>query len=66
LASGCNAAAPRAILVPVSLWNRGHDHLLAPRRLAMRQIMEIGLSRWNQTEIPSVALWQSYFPFCQV
>jgi len=28
--------------------------------------MEIGLSRWNQTEIPSVALWQSYFPFCRV
>lgn len=32
----------------------------------MRRLMEIGLSRWNQTETPSVDLWQTYFPFCQV
>jgi hypothetical protein len=36
----------------------------------MRRMMEIGLCRGlaerNQPEAPSVALWQSYFPFCQV
>jgi glycosyltransferase involved in cell wall biosynthesis len=45
---------------------RIYDRLLAPRRLSMRRIMEIGLSRWNQTESPSVSLWQTYFPFCEV
>ncbi|RWA58814.1 glycosyltransferase [Mesorhizobium sp.] len=49
---------------------RIYDRLLSPRRLSMRQLMEIGLCRGlaegNQTETPSVALWQSYFPFCQV
>ena len=28
--------------------------------------MEVGLSRWERKEIPSVDLWRSYFPFCQV
>jgi glycosyltransferase involved in cell wall biosynthesis len=49
---------------------RIYDRLLADRRFSMRRLMEIGLCRGlaegNQTETPSVALWQSYFPFCQV
>jgi hypothetical protein len=49
---------------------RIYDRLLSSRRLSTRRLMEIGLSRGraerNQTEIPSVALWQSFFPFCQV
>ncbi|CDX40907.1 hypothetical protein MPLDJ20_310003 [Mesorhizobium plurifarium] len=49
---------------------RTYDRLLANRRLSMRGLMEIGLCRGlaegNQSETPSVALWQSYFPFCQV
>ncbi|WP_292589123.1 hypothetical protein [Mesorhizobium sp.] len=49
---------------------RIYDRLLSARRLSMRRLMEIGLCRGlaerNQTETPSVALWQSYFPFCQV
>ncbi|MER8811268.1 glycosyltransferase [Mesorhizobium australicum] len=48
---------------------RIYDRLLSSRRLAMRRLMEIGLCRRladNQSETPSVALWQSYFPFCQV
>lgn len=49
---------------------RIYDRLLSPRRLSMRRLMEIGLCRGlaegNQTETPSVSLWQSYFPFCQV
>ncbi|MBZ9711267.1 hypothetical protein LB543_31710 [Mesorhizobium sp. ESP7-2] len=49
---------------------RIYDRLLSPRRLSMQQLMEIGLCRGlaegNQTETPSVSLWQSYFPFCQV
>jgi hypothetical protein len=45
---------------------RVYDRLLASRRLSMRRLMEIGLSRWNETEVPSVDLWRSYFPFCQV
>jgi hypothetical protein len=49
---------------------RIYDRLLSPRRLSMRKLMEIGLCRGladrNQTEMPSVALWQSFFPFCQV
>jgi hypothetical protein len=49
---------------------RIYDRLLSSKRLSMRRLMEIGLCRGlaegNQTETPSVALWQSYFPFCQV
>src|SRR5207302_4327452 len=49
---------------------RIYDRLLSARRLSMRRLMEIGLCRGlaerNQTETPSVALWQSYFPYCQV
>lgn len=49
---------------------RIYDRLLSPRRLSMKRLMEIGLCRGlaegNQTETPSVSLWQSYFPFCQV
>jgi hypothetical protein len=49
---------------------RIYDRLLAPQRFAVRQLMEIGLCRGlaegNQNAIPSVELWQGYFPFCQV
>jgi hypothetical protein len=45
---------------------RIYDLLLASRRFSLRRLMEIGLSRWNDTEVPSVALWQNYFPFCRV
>jgi len=49
---------------------RIYDRLLAGRRLSLRRLLEIGLCRGlaerSQPEIPSVALWQSYFPFCQV
>ena len=45
---------------------RVYDGLLSARRFSMRRLMEIGLSSWNQTEAPSVELWQSYFPFCHV
>jgi GR25 family glycosyltransferase involved in LPS biosynthesis len=49
---------------------RIYDQLLSDRRLSMRRLMEIGLCRGleerNQPETPSVALWQSYFPFCHV
>jgi glycosyltransferase involved in cell wall biosynthesis len=49
---------------------RVYDRLLSPRRLSMRRLMEIGqcrgLAEGHQTETPSVSLWQSYFPFCQV
>jgi len=49
---------------------RIYDRLLSDRRLSMRRLMEIGLCRGlaegTQTETPSVALWQSYFPFCEV
>ncbi|MGY2997356.1 glycosyltransferase involved in cell wall biosynthesis [Mesorhizobium sp. URHB0026] len=49
---------------------RVYDRLLSPRRLSMQRLMEIGLCRGlaegNQSETPSVSLWQSYFPFCQV
>jgi hypothetical protein len=44
--------------------------LLAPRRFALKRMMEIGpccgLAEANLNETPSVALWQSYFPFCQI
>ncbi|MDG4875015.1 glycosyltransferase [Mesorhizobium sp. WSM4935] len=49
---------------------RIYDRLLSARRLSMQRLMEIGLCRGlaehSQTETPSVTLWQSYFPFCQV
>lgn len=45
---------------------RIYDRLLSNRRFSLRRLMEIGLSRWNQTETPSVSLWQTYFPFCHV
>ncbi|TGT68779.1 hypothetical protein EN802_26150 [bacterium M00.F.Ca.ET.159.01.1.1] len=49
---------------------RIYDRLLSARRVSMRRLMEIGLCRGlaegNQSETPSVSLWQSYFPFCQV
>jgi hypothetical protein len=45
---------------------RIYDRLLSSRRLSMRRLMEIGLSSWNQIEAPSVALWQSCFPFCHI
>ena len=49
---------------------RVYDRLLGARRFALRRLMEIGLCRGlaekNQSETPSVALWQSYFPFCHV
>jgi hypothetical protein len=49
---------------------RVYDRLLGEKRFAMRRLMEIGLCRGlaegNQSETPSVALWQSYFPFCHV
>ncbi|RWH69252.1 glycosyltransferase [Mesorhizobium sp.] len=48
---------------------RIYDRLLSSRRLSLRRLMEIGLCRVladGQSETPSVSLWQSYFPFCQV
>lgn len=48
---------------------RIYDRLLSSRRLSLRRLMEIGLCRVmseGQTETPSVALWQNYFPFCEV
>jgi glycosyltransferase involved in cell wall biosynthesis len=49
---------------------RVYDRLLGEKRFAMRRLMEIGLCRGlaegDQSETPSVALWQSYFPFCHV
>ena len=49
---------------------RVYDRLLGAQRFALRRLMEIGLCRGlaekNQPETPSVALWQSYFPFCHV
>ncbi len=51
-------------------YSRVYDRLLSPRRFSLRQIMEIGLCRGHemekQKETPSVALWQSYFPFSHV
>jgi len=48
---------------------RIYDRLLGKDRFALRRLMEIGLCRpfgEQQSETPSVALWQSYFPFCHV
>jgi tetratricopeptide (TPR) repeat protein len=45
---------------------RVYDRLLSSRRFSLRRLMEIGLSRWNQTDTPSATLWQTYFPFCRV
>jgi glycosyltransferase involved in cell wall biosynthesis len=51
-------------------YSRVYDKLLADRRFSLRRLMEIGLCRGlaenNQPEIPSVNLWQAYFPFCRV
>ena len=51
-------------------YSRIYDQLLAPRRFSVRRLMEIGLCRGlaekNQTKTPSVDLWQTYFPYCQV
>jgi glycosyltransferase involved in cell wall biosynthesis len=45
---------------------RVYERLLGPRRLALRRLMEVGLSRSRADKVPSADLWQSYFPFCQV
>ena len=49
---------------------RIYDQLFSPRRFSLRRLMEIGLCRGlaerNQPNMPSVELWQSYFPFCHV
>jgi glycosyltransferase involved in cell wall biosynthesis len=48
---------------------RTYDRILSARRFSTRRLMEIGLCRkvaGEQSETPSVALWQSYFPFCEV
>jgi hypothetical protein len=49
---------------------RVYDRLLSGRRFSLKRLMEIGLCRGlaerNQSETPSVALWQSYFPFVHV
>jgi glycosyltransferase involved in cell wall biosynthesis len=49
---------------------RIYDRLLSGRRFSLRRLMEIGLCRGlaegTQTETPSVALWQTYFPFAKV
>ena len=51
-------------------YSRIYDRLLASHRFSMRRLMEIGLCRGlaeqNQHSTPSVELWQTYFPFCQV
>ena len=49
---------------------RVYDRLLSGRRFSLRRLMEIGLCRGfaegNQPAIPSVELWQSFFPFCHI
>lgn len=49
---------------------RVYERLLSSRRFSLRRLMEIGLCRGlaegNQTETPSVTLWQTYFPFSHV
>jgi hypothetical protein len=49
---------------------RIYDRLLSDRRFSLKRLMEIGLCRGlaerNQTETPSVTLWQTYFPFVHV
>ncbi len=51
-------------------YSRIYDQLLSARRVSLRRLMEIGLCRGlaehNQNEMPSVELWQAYFPFCKV
>lgn len=50
-------------------YSRAYDKLLSPRRFSLRLLMEIGLCRIHggkQTETPSIALWQSYFPYAHV
>jgi glycosyltransferase involved in cell wall biosynthesis len=47
-----------------------YDRLLSPRRLSLRRLIKIGLRNApggaNQAATSPGALWQSYFPFCQV
>jgi hypothetical protein len=49
---------------------RVYDQLLSSRRFSLKRLMEIGLCRGlaegNQTETPSVSLWQTYFPYAEV
>jgi hypothetical protein len=51
-------------------YSRIYDKLLSTRRFSLRRLMEIGLCRGlaerNQSEMPSVELWQAYFPFGHV
>jgi hypothetical protein len=51
-------------------YSRVYDRLLAPKRLSMRKMIEIGLCRGRaegtQSETPSVTLWQTYFPYLEV
>ena len=51
-------------------YSRVYDQLLSNRRFSLQQLMEVGLCRGlaehNQTETPSVQLWQTYFPFARV
>ncbi|MFO1161091.1 MAG: glycosyltransferase [Reyranellaceae bacterium] len=45
---------------------RVYERLLGERRLALRRLMEVGLSDKQGKSVPSVELWQAYFPFCHV
>jgi len=49
---------------------RVYDKLLSSRRFSLRRLMEVGLCRGlaerNQSETPSVELWQTYFPFSRI
>jgi hypothetical protein len=45
---------------------RVYELLLGPRRLALRRLMEVGVTRGQANTVPSAELWQSYFPFCHV
>ena len=51
-------------------YSRVYDRLLSGRRFSLRRLMEIGLCRGlaegNQPAIPSVELWQAFFPFCHI
>lgn len=48
-------------------YSRVYEALLAPRRFAVRRVLEIGLSQGVVAgENLSVALWRSLFPFCHV
>jgi hypothetical protein len=51
-------------------YSRVYDRLLSGRRFSLRRLMEVGLCRGlaerDQTETPSVQLWQTYFPYVRV